>query len=457
MYNASGNNGAFNYLNKFFQNSGLSNNFSNAYGCNIKSNAPARPASIDMSKVNTIINQVQNGQISIQDAIAQLNKNGIEVKTQAIGKSTLTNIIYTINKRTYTITVNSKIKANTNNKIGSTEFDKNPKVEAEAKAKTKESAMTKRTSNNEVVNKVNTPVIDNSAKINQVIDNVKNGKITVANAITQLKELGVEVSVVDNATKTTASNNTKTNSNTNKNEYKKLVCRYNNKTQIITTKEPVTQITLKPASDSHKPSGTDGIKYNAICNCTGAKDLVERNWGPQTFNFLSYAQKDYTGTPNGANKYPCFKDFSAMMPDLTSFWSEKIKSQITNQYGYSADQVTGYYFQASSSIAKDMSSSPELKDFVNKNRTKLENGYTATGEKDAMSFAFNKTTDLHYSFSGVNVIKSWTDDKGKLHLIVADTYDFNKSNMSGFNGLGVRAMMDNKLVPYYTMVEVVVD
>lgn len=187
------------------------------------------------------------------------------------------------------------------------------------------------------------------------------------------------------------------------------------------------------------------------------RQLVEDVGGKLAAEFMAMAQPGYNGTPRGASKIGDYTT-NSKTKDLAGYLTDKLSSQIVGPYGYDLDKIKGYYFNSNSDVAKKIASNSDFKNFVNKYKEKLRAGYTATGEGDALALEFTKGNgqDLYYTFHNVNVVKSWVDSNGKLHLIIADTYDFNKSATDILNKCGAAAMEDGKLVPYYTLVEVVV-
>ena len=50
---------------------------------------------------------------------------------------------------------------------------------------------------------------------------------------------------------------------------------------------------------------------------------------------------------------------------------------------------------------------------------------------------------------------SWVDENGYTHLVMADTYDFNKES-GGLVQAGYNAMKEGKIDPFYTMHEIVI-
>ena len=102
-----------------------------------------------------------------------------------------------------------------------------------------------------------------------------------------------------------------------------------------------------------------------------------------------------------------------------------------------------------------MASNSDLLAFVKKNEAKLRAGFTANSLSERMTMSFNKG-DLYYAMHGAEIISSWTDDNGKLHLIICDTYDFNLNDNGTLSRIGCAAMKDGELVPYFAMVEVVI-
>ena len=191
---------------------------------------------------------------------------------------------------------------------------------------------------------------------------------------------------------------------------------------------------------------------------TITRSVATSVYGKTAVDFLYAAGAGHS--LSGASKKIAYGD--SIYNQYSKFLNNKIQKEITNEYGYTAKDIKGYYFNSSSALSKKIASNKDFKNFVNTYKNQLKAGFSTQNGDPAKSFSFKpaNSKELYYALSSVNVIKSWTDSNGKLHLIIADTYDFtNEGHGTGHGNLCAAAdaaMKDGTLVPYYTLIEVVV-
>ncbi len=95
------------------------------------------------------------------------------------------------------------------------------------------------------------------------------------------------------------------------------------------------------------------------------------------------------------------------------------------------------------------------------NHDKLAAGFSSTGVNDTITYNFAKcgNSELENSIGGCDIIHSEVDASGNLHLVIADTYDFNWSSWndgSGKNAAGFALMSNGECMPYFETINVVI-
>ena len=110
-----------------------------------------------------------------------------------------------------------------------------------------------------------------------------------------------------------------------------------------------------------------------------------------------------------------------------SKYRDYLKNKIEQQFGsYSnviPEEVNGYYFKSDSNPSKDLAKTKEIKEFIKRNKQDIIDG-TLFHNKLSASINF-PIGDWHYSIGKADIIDCYFDNNKNLHLILADTYDFN--------------------------------
>jgi len=190
------------------------------------------------------------------------------------------------------------------------------------------------------------------------------------------------------------------------------------------------------------------VKAAGVVSYTGSS-IVKTVAGNFSEQFLRYAQADYNGTPSGCSvKY---NNFEAVSNEYQEFIKNDILKNITEEYGYTPEQVKGYKFSSSSAISKKMAGDSNLKTYVKNNIKALINGNPPSN-----GIVFNSDADLKGSFHGTSVLSSKLNGT-KLTLTIYDMYDFNSKASDILNQCGAAAMKDGLLKPYFSIVEVTID
>ena len=127
-------------------------------------------------------------------------------------------------------------------------------------------------------------------------------------------------------------------------------------------------------------------------------------------------------------------------------YKEQIKEKVKKQF--KKDDVPAIVFHENSSVAKAISKSAELNDFIYKNVTALKSGEEVSG-----SLGFTSDSNLHNAFGKVDVLSAKLQGKF-IEFILLDTYDFNPNEKNWKVQMGYSAQKAGLLKPYFTIVKV---
>lgn len=221
------------------------------------------------------------------------------------------------------------------------------------------------------------------------------------------------------------------------------------------TKYGVTvRMTAKEIYDAITNLDRVAVTVAGVKNYTGAR-IVQMMAGDISLEMLRMAQAGYDKTPSGCDqKYGSYQDAPA---NVQEFIKNDIQGALQEEYGYAPEDVKGYHYPSSSNIAKTMAADSDCQNFVKKNIRDLINGTNLKGKR----LDFNKNKDLWGSFHGVDIVSTKLEGT-MLTLTIYDLYDFD-SSLTGNSGnavlnrAGAAAMKDGKLVPYFTLIDVVID
>ena len=127
-------------------------------------------------------------------------------------------------------------------------------------------------------------------------------------------------------------------------------------------------------------------------------------------------------------------------------YKEQIKEKVKKQF--KKDDVPAIVFHENSSVAKAISKSAELNDFIYKNVSALKSGEEVSG-----SLGFTSDSNLHSAFGKVDVLSAKLQGK-YIEFILLDTYDFNPNEINPLVQMGYSAQKAGLLNPYFTIVKV---
>ena len=155
-------------------------------------------------------------------------------------------------------------------------------------------------------------------------------------------------------------------------------------------------------------------------------------WKKQADEYINRNGKFYNNIGEIVKDFPQYK--------------EQIKEKVKTQF--KKDDVPAIVFHENSSVAKAISKSAELNDFIYKNVSALKSGEEVSG-----SLGFTSDSNLHNAFGKVDVLSAKLQGKF-IEFILLDTYDFNPNETNPLVQMGYSAQKAGLLNPYFTIVKV---
>ena len=155
-------------------------------------------------------------------------------------------------------------------------------------------------------------------------------------------------------------------------------------------------------------------------------------WKKQADEYINRNGKFYNNIGEIVKDFPQYK--------------EQIKEKVKKQF--KKDDVPAIVFHENSSVAKAISKSAELNDFIYKNVSALKSGEEVSG-----SLGFTSDSNLHSAFGKVDVLSAKLQGK-YIEFILLDTYDFNPNETNWKVQMGYSAQKAGLLKPYFTIVKV---
>ena len=174
-------------------------------------------------------------------------------------------------------------------------------------------------------------------------------------------------------------------------------------------------------------------------------EMINQN---DAVNFWNIASKGVTqkSTEDYINRNGKFyNNIGEIVKDFPQY-KEQIKEKVKKQF--KKDDVPAIVFHENSSVAKAISKSAELNDFIYKNVSALKSGEEVSG-----SLGFTSDSNLHNAFGKVDVLSAKLQGK-YIEFILLDTYDFNPNEKNWKVQMGYSAQKAGLLNPYFTIVKV---
>ena len=174
-------------------------------------------------------------------------------------------------------------------------------------------------------------------------------------------------------------------------------------------------------------------------------EMINQN---DAVNFWNIASKGVTqnSTEDYINRNGKFyNNIGEIVKDFPQY-KEQIKEKVKKQF--KKDDVPAIVFHENSSVAKAISKSAELNDFIYKNVSALKSGEEVSG-----SLGFTSDSNLHSAFGKVDVLSAKLQGK-YIEFILLDTYDFNPNETNPLVQMGYSAQKAGLLKPYFTIVKV---
>ena len=180
----------------------------------------------------------------------------------------------------------------------------------------------------------------------------------------------------------------------------------------------------------------------------GINSIGEKINQNDAVNFWNIASKGVTqkSTEDYINRNGKFyNNIGEIVKDFPQY-KEQIKEKVKKQF--KKDDVPAIVFHENSSVAKAISKSAELNDFIYKNVSALKSGEEVSG-----SLGFTSDSNLHNAFGKVDVLSAKLQGK-YIEFILLDTYDFNPNEINPLVQMGYSAQKAGLLHPYFTIVKV---
>lgn len=135
-------------------------------------------------------------------------------------------------------------------------------------------------------------------------------------------------------------------------------------------------------------------------------------WNAASNDFRN--SKEYI-TKNGALIYNIYDLPSKELQDI-------VQKKVKGQLGIS--NANGIILNSTSDLAKEISTSRELKDYYLKHKDNLQKGKVIKGGSTYLGSSRN----MKYAIGHADIVYSYIDKQGDLNSVILDTYDFNKND-----------------------------
>ena len=181
------------------------------------------------------------------------------------------------------------------------------------------------------------------------------------------------------------------------------------------------------------------LGINTVARMQNQNDAVNF-WNIASLNLWKKEADEYI---NRNGKF--YNNIGEIVKDFPQY-KEQIKEKVKTQF--KKDDVPAIVFHENSSVAKAISKSAELNDFIYKNVAALKSGKEVSG-----SLGFTSDSNLHSAFGKVDVLSAKLQGKF-IEFILLDTYDFNPNETNPLVQMGYSAQKAGLLNPYFTIVKV---
>ena len=181
------------------------------------------------------------------------------------------------------------------------------------------------------------------------------------------------------------------------------------------------------------------LGINTVARMQNQNDAVNF-WNIASLNLWKKEADEYI---NRNGKF--YNNIGEIVKDFPQY-KEQIKEKVKTQF--KKDDVPAIVFHENSSVAKAISKSAELNDFIYKNVAALKSGKEVSG-----SLGFTSDSNLHSAFGKVDVLSAKLQGKF-IEFILLDTYDFNPNEKNWKVQMGYSAQKAGLLHPYFTIVKV---
>lgn len=142
-----------------------------------------------------------------------------------------------------------------------------------------------------------------------------------------------------------------------------------------------------------------------------------------------------------------------------SKYEKYLKTKIEKQYkdykNINPKNVDGRYFKPNSKPSIELSKTKEIKEFIKQHKYEIINN-TLFNNKEYQSIEF-PTGDWYYAVHYTDIIDTYFDENGNLHVIMADTNDYNLDEDIELIKAGAEAMQKGELEPKYIIWDILIE
>ena len=192
-----------------------------------------------------------------------------------------------------------------------------------------------------------------------------------------------------------------------------------------------------------------GRHYNDFFN-----DLARKAYGENTAGMLDLAHKNqinpnYTKDAIKLNNYN-----DRQIIKYKNYLKNKIEKQYKDYTNIDPKNVDGYYFKSNSNPSMELAQTKEIKEFIKQHKKEIINN-TLSNKNECQSIEF-PTGDWYYAVHYADIIDTYFDKNGNLHLIMSDTNDYNINEDLEIIKAGRDAMLKDELKPKYVIWEILI-
>lgn len=182
-------------------------------------------------------------------------------------------------------------------------------------------------------------------------------------------------------------------------------------------------------------------------------NILEKAYGENTAGMLDLAHPKI----NNLNYVKDSDKLGNYNDKKVSKYEKYLKTKIEKQYkdykNINPKNVDGRYFKSNSKPSIELSKTKEIKEFIKQHKYEIINNILFNN-KEYQSIEF-PAGDWYYAVHYADIIDAYFDENGNLHVIMTDTYDFNKGE-SKLIEAGREAMKRGALEPRFLIWDILI-